>query len=75
MHLFLPTCLCLGLPPWPTSAADAILAFSRTEGFGHDSIPTAVDTLRTVASEQGLRTVHSEDSWVSPYRLCGNSAR
>lgn len=64
MRLSLPTCLCLSLLPWPTSAADAILVFSRTEGFRHDSIPTAVDTLRALATGQGLHTVHSEDSAV-----------
>ncbi len=64
MRLSLPLCLCLALLPWPTSAADAILVFSRTTGFRHDSIPVSVDTLRALAAEQGLRTVHSEDSTV-----------
>ncbi len=64
MRLSLPLCLCLVLLPWPTSAADAILVFSRTAGFRHDSIPLAVDTLRMLAAEQGLRTLHSEDGAV-----------
>lgn len=55
--------LCLlNLLPWPAAAEDAILVFTRTAKFRHDSIPVAVATLRTLASEQGLRTVHSEDS-------------
>jgi len=72
MRLSLLTCLCLALLPWPTAAADAILVFTRTAGFRHDSIPVAVATLRTLASEQGLRTVHSEDSAVfTDERLAG----
>jgi len=34
MRLFLPLCLCLALLPWPTSAADAILVFSRSAATG-----------------------------------------
>lgn len=61
-RLLLPV-LCLSLlTPWPAAAADTLLVFSRTAKFRHDSIPVAVDTLRSLASEQGLAVEHSEDS-------------
>lgn len=64
MRLPLLCCLCLALLPWPAVADDAILVFTRTAKFRHESIPVAVDTLRTLADEQGLRVEHSEDSAV-----------
>lgn len=61
--------LCICLLPWPvvaaaTAEAGAVLVFTRTAKFRHDSIPVAVDTLRTLAAEAGLRTVHTEDAAV-----------
>lgn len=65
--------LCVPLLPWPVAAAappaaadtaggGAVLVFTRTAKFRHDSIPVAVETLRTLAAEAGLRTVHTEDA-------------
>ena len=60
--------LLFSLPVLPASAAEPapsaerVLVFSRTAGFRHDSIPTAVATLRTLATEAGLAADHSEDS-------------
>ena len=39
-----------------------ILVFTRTTGFRHDSIPTAVALLRSLATESGLQVEHSEDA-------------
>lgn len=41
--------------------APRILVYTQTLGFRHDSIPAAVDTLRTLAGEAGFAVVHSED--------------
>lgn len=46
----------------PAPSAERALVFSRTGGFRHDSIPTAVATLRTLATEAGFAADHSEDS-------------
>lgn len=64
MRTLLCCCMALLLLPWSAVADDAILVFTRTAKFRHDSIPVAVDTLRSLASEQGLRVVHGEDSAV-----------
>jgi type 1 glutamine amidotransferase len=64
MRALLSSCMALLLLPSPAFADDAILVFSRTAKFRHDSIPVAVETLRSLAAEQGLRVVHSEDSAV-----------
>lgn len=64
MRTLLCCCMTLLLLPRPAVADDAILVFTRTAKFRHDSIPMAVDTLRSLASEQGLRVVHGEDSAV-----------
>ncbi|MCD9031402.1 ThuA domain-containing protein [Luteimonas sp. Y-2-2-4F] len=56
----------------PGSAANAptILVFTRTEGFRHDTIPLAVETLRALAGEAGLAVEHGEDpAAFSPERL------
>lgn len=39
-----------------------MLVFTKTAGFRHASIPTAVETLQRLASEEGLASDHSEDS-------------
>jgi len=62
MRRALLRCLCLVLLPLPAAADDAILVFTRTAKFRHESIPVAVQTLRQLASDQHLRTDHSEDS-------------
>ncbi|MDV3470122.1 ThuA domain-containing protein [Stenotrophomonas sp. C3(2023)] len=54
-------CLALSLLPLPAVASDAILVFTRTAKFRHESIPVAVQTLRQLAGEQGLRVDHGED--------------
>ena len=41
-----------------------VLVFSRTEGFRHDSIDTAVATLQWLAAAEGLAADHSEDARV-----------
>lgn len=46
----------------PATAPDRALVFTRTAGFRHDSIPTAVATLRQLANEEGLIVDHSEDA-------------
>jgi uncharacterized protein len=51
-------------PPDPgVDAVDRprILVFTQTLGFRHESIPTAVATLRELAAELDLEVVHSED--------------
>lgn len=55
--------LALHYPP-PAAAGDPprVLIFSKTAGFRHDSIPTAVQTLQRLASEQGLQAEYSEDA-------------
>ncbi|MDR6675420.1 type 1 glutamine amidotransferase [Xanthomonas translucens] len=46
----------------PTPTPERMLIFSKTAGFRHESIPTAVATLRQLASEEGLVADHSEDA-------------
>ncbi|WP_082113053.1 ThuA domain-containing protein [Pseudoxanthomonas suwonensis] len=55
-----------GLPteehaPAATAPRPAILVFTRTLGWRHDSIPQAVETLRGLAAQAGFEVVHSED--------------
>lgn len=65
----------LSLLPLSARAADAVLVFTRTEGFRHDSIPTAVAALRALAAERGWSLLHSEDpAEFSPQRLAGYRA-
>lgn len=40
---------------------DAILIFSHTTGWRHDSIPAGIEALSTIAVERGLQAVASED--------------
>ena len=46
----------------PVATPGRILVFTRTTGFRHDSIPTAVALLRSLAAESGLQVEHSEDA-------------
>ena len=50
-------------PPQSRTAtpSPAILVFTHTRGWRHESIPAAVETLRELASQAGLAVVHSED--------------
>jgi type 1 glutamine amidotransferase len=43
---------------------DRVLIFSKTAGFRHDSIPTAVATLRRLSAELGMAADLSEDAGV-----------
>ncbi|THV27286.1 ThuA domain-containing protein [Glycomyces paridis] len=42
-------------------AAPAILVFTRTTGFRHDSIPAGVEAVTRIAAELGHETEHTED--------------
>lgn len=41
---------------------DRVLIFSKTAGYRHESIPTAVATLQRLAGEAGMAADHSEDA-------------
>ncbi len=58
-------------PAAATSAPQArVLVFTRTTGWRHDSIPTAVATLRRLGAQQGMQVDHTEDaSWFKSARL------
>lgn len=61
--------LLLALCTLMTAAAVArepvrLLVFTRTTGFRHDSIPTAVDTVRALARKAGWEVEHEEDPGV-----------
>lgn len=64
----LSSCLLAGCATPPSADAPSatvedgeILVFTRTEGFRHDSIPVAVETLRELAASARLRVAHGED--------------
>ncbi len=40
---------------------ERVLVFTKTAGFRHDAIPTAVATLKTLASDAGMVADHTED--------------
>lgn len=42
----------------------AILVFTKTTGFRHDSIPAGVEAIERIASELGYETEHTEDAAV-----------
>lgn len=48
----------------PTFAAppDRVLVFTKTAGFRHDAIPTAVATLTALAADAGMVADHTEDA-------------
>ena len=56
MASLLPTPTALAAPP------DRVLIFTKTAGFRHDAIPTAVATLRTLATDAGMLADHTEDA-------------
>lgn len=41
---------------------DRVLIFTKTAGFRHDAIPTAVATLKTLAADAGMVADHTEDA-------------
>jgi cytochrome c len=55
LSLGLPSCEHNDIPP-------RILVFSKTEGFRHDCIPTALAALRKLCSENGIAMDSSEDA-------------
>lgn len=42
--------------------SSSILIFTKTEGYRHQSIPTGVETVEEIASQNDLSTVHTEDA-------------
>ncbi|APO97380.1 ThuA domain-containing protein [Xanthomonas vesicatoria] len=63
MHKLLLALVCMlaSLTATAASAPERMLIFSKTAGFRHESIPTAVATLRQLAAEEGMAADHSED--------------
>jgi type 1 glutamine amidotransferase len=61
----------LALAPTPAVAnRDAVLIFSHTTGFRHDSIPAGIAAVRKIAAAHGLQAVASEDpAMFDPGRL------
>ncbi|HTJ47298.1 MAG TPA: ThuA domain-containing protein [Kofleriaceae bacterium] len=43
------------------ASAPEVIVFTRTAGFRHDSIPTAIDTLNALGVERGFTTFVTED--------------
>lgn len=66
MHRYALALLCslavLHAAAAPAAAPSRIFVFSKTAGFRHDAIPTAVATLQRLATEEGLVADHSEDA-------------
>lgn len=61
-----------GPPPPGASRPPAMLVFTRTGGYRHASIPDAVETLRALATAEGLAMDHSEDpARFNPVTLAG----
>ncbi|WP_100444545.1 ThuA domain-containing protein [Glycomyces xiaoerkulensis] len=55
--------------------SDAILVFTKTTGFRHDSIPAGVEALKGIAAELGMHAEHTEDAAVyTPERLADFAA-
>jgi type 1 glutamine amidotransferase len=48
--------------PTPVTPAFAVLVFSRTEGFRHDSIPAGISAIRQQAQQRGFSVDSSEDA-------------
>lgn len=67
MRLSIPTLLislslALCLNAAATQPQPRVLVFSKTAGFRHDSIPTAVAALQRLGAQEGLAVDHSEDA-------------
>lgn len=53
----------------------AILLFTKTTGFRHDSIPTGVEAVSGIAADLGYQAVHTEDASVyTPEQLAAYDA-
>ena len=50
------------MPPAFAAKPDRVLIFTKTAGFRHDAIPTAVATLQTLAADAGLAADSTEDA-------------
>ncbi|KRA52193.1 Crp/Fnr family transcriptional regulator [Pseudoxanthomonas sp. Root65] len=48
--------------PARAESPDRVLIFTKTAGFRHDAIPTAVATLKTLAADAGMVADHTEDA-------------
>lgn len=46
----------------PRPSSDSLLIFTKTEGFRHSSIPVGVSTVKKIASESEITSVHTEDA-------------
>lgn len=58
--LLLPVLL-LGIAQATAAPPERVLVFTHTAGFRHDSIPTALATLQTLATDERMVADHSED--------------
>lgn len=47
-----------------TAAEDRLLLFTKTLGYRHDSMPSAIEAIRSVAARHGVAVEHSEDAAV-----------
>lgn len=56
---FLSLAFCLNAAA--TQPQPRVLVFSKTAGFRHDSIPTAVAALQRLGAQEGMKVDHSED--------------
>ncbi|MBD9478249.1 ThuA domain-containing protein [Pseudoxanthomonas sp. PXM02] len=52
----------LSATPAPAAPPERVLIFTKTAGFRHDAIPTAVATLRTLVADAGMAADHTEDA-------------
>ncbi|MGM0545565.1 MAG: ThuA domain-containing protein [Bacteroidota bacterium] len=59
--LFVITIVMSGFTSLPQKS-DAILIFTKTEGYRHESIPTGVEALQQLADEHNVATLHTEDA-------------
>lgn len=69
LALLLMLCLSVSAAS-PASEPLRMFVFTKTGGFRHDSIPVAVDTLRTLGGKLGWQVEHGEDAGAfSPLNL------
>lgn len=59
--LLVPLLLLLTCSAPPERAQDAILIFSHTTGYRHDSIPAGIEAVTAIAGQRGFDAVASED--------------